>query len=144
MGLGPGICGEQVKYDLERKKAGGGGGEEKSGELCQFLHPSLWCQTPTGPLHFPVVDHRYPTHQFRFHVWVGWQEEPRSIGAVISLGLLSEQQSERVLTEEVCVAFSDKFLFVVGSSSALKKKKSHRAGSFPLRERPFCRLVFSL
>lgn len=93
---------EQVKNGLERKK--GGERKEKKAELCQFLHLKLQCQTPTGPLHFPVVDHRYPTQQFRFHVWVERQEGPRSIRAVTSLGLLSEQKSEWIVMEGVCVA----------------------------------------
>lgn len=83
----------------ERKKE-----RKKKAELCQFLHLGLWCQTPTGPCISQLLITRYPTQQFRFHVWVEQQEGPRSIRAVISLGLLSEQKSEWIVLEGGCVA----------------------------------------
>lgn len=55
-------------------------------------------------------------------MWVEQQEGPRSIRAVISLGLLSEQKSEWIVVEGVCVWHcGGPFPFAVGSSSGPKR-----------------------
>lgn len=132
---------------LKERKGERERGGQKTGDGASSFTQESGAKLPRGPLHFPRVGRQYPpppAHQFRFRVWVGWRGGgPRSIGAVISSGLLSEQKSEWALMEGVCVALYRKFHFVVGSSreSSLKKHTCHIS---PFREHPFCRLMFSL